>query len=386
MKGILKIILKETAFLKNTIIMVGLILILFSGAFLSVLSVRIDVPNGMYKQIDNEDIKIGCMIKNVTIKDARNECDLLYGGITGITTDLTLNGYQNKKQVINKTEMTYKDFFSTRTRGIIIGENTDFQLLQEAAKQDESILRGNLPKLAYEVLISNYIAQKLALNVNDNLVINNLNFKIVGIYDSAKYFELYKETNLPAVSYFLVMPDDTILEEAYLNFTSSKQLQLSMKNFNRKGYNPIAVEAMTKRLEIINLARAFFMSVAIVLAIVTFFVQYSLIATFFRQRKAQICRLKLLGATDGKIARVYCFIAFMITILAVTIGAFLSLLFNKYFINLCNELFEYEFISHFRAGISLITGAILIFFTLLIYRHSVRKISKFNIIEVIKHE
>ncbi len=284
MKTIFKIIFMEIKFLISSIILIGVILILFSGAFLSVLSVRIDVPRGMYTDIDRDVPEMSCLIHNVTLGQIKEQADLAYGGVSGITYAVTLVGNKNKTHQILPTESSKYTFFSNRTRGIIVGENTDFSLFENIP----DCLNGKTPKTIGEVLISKNLASMLALSLNDKLKIADNEFTIVGIYDANKYVYEFEKLALPKLSYYLVMSDDTLLDDGYLAFDKALDLKNCMRMLEKNGYKTTVLDVIDMRFNNITLAESFFMSIAFVLAIVTFFVQYALIATFFRQRKSQI--------------------------------------------------------------------------------------------------
>lgn len=381
MRSILKLIKLEVVFLKTSIILIGLILVLFTGALLSVVSVRIDVPDGMYDTITDKSTTMFLVVKNVTLSDAEGfGGDLVYGEVKGITSEVTAVADNGAK--MNFLSSSYSSFgaFYNETRGIIVSENTDFSYF------DKFFIDGNYPSAPGEMLISNYMMSQMGVDIGSEISFGENTFSVKGVFDSSAYDVPKEGAHLPLVSFYVVMDGNVIIEEAFVDHGDARDLRATAERLEAMGYSPEVLEAIAANISNIDLAEAFFMAMAIVLAIMVFFILYSLIATFYRQRRQQICRLKLLGATTGKIAGVYCLIAGLLIIIAVGIGSALSIAFNVYFMNLCSMLFDSTFVPHFHIAVPLVLLVAMGLFMLLLYVSYQRKIADAEIAQEVKHE
>ena len=93
MKHILRLIGLEAAFLKKTILLIGVILTAFVAALLSVVSVLMDVPDGMYKGLDDYLTYFMCSVGDVgTDFSTRAGGTPLYGEREGLTDHVVLTG------------------------------------------------------------------------------------------------------------------------------------------------------------------------------------------------------------------------------------------------------------------------------------------------------
>ena len=370
MKALLKLIRLEISFLRTSIITIGLILILFTGALLSVISVRIDVPNGMYEMLDRHTY-IMYTISDVPLAEASAiSDDVVYGAIEGITTGVTVQAGNGRSVNIIPTTIEPWAPFSSNTRGIILQENADFSTLQQ------DLVDGQFPTKAGEALISVWLKGQLKASVGDTLQFGDNSFVVTGVAECNNYEKISEGVRLPHVSYYLIMDGDTVLDEAFVDFANTREMRASFDKVSAEGkYSVEMLPGYTGYFDNIDLIETFFMAMTYVLSIMIFFILYSLIATFYRQRQVQICRLKLLGASNGKIAFVYCIIAIGLVLIAITVGVGLSIVFNNYFMNLCTRLFDSSFTPHFYAAVpTILLVSMLAFVTLLygVYQHKIK--------------
>ena len=384
MKSILKLIKLEFSFLKFSILIIGIILILFSGAFLSVVSVSIDIPLGMYEYMDVKNEYLVYAVNNVKLNEASNYATgSTYGGKNGITSKTTITAANGN--TFNIPEISFElESFGDVYQGAIFTRNTDFLTMKSC------LIEGEIPSQIGDVLISDFFASQLKISSGDIITFNNNTdciFTISGIYDQKEYISIYKmQKKLPVMTYYLIMEEDTELDILYCEYTSSKEMADNINRLKAKGINPTILQIAAAQIETIKLAETFFIAIALVLGIMVFFVLYSLIATFYRQRKKQICRLKLIGATNGKIASIYCIIASLLVIISVLIGSLLSLAFNGYFMNLCTLIFKNTFTSHFYFTVPLYLLISMIVFIVLLYLIYQHKIAKAQLAQEVKDE
>ncbi|MCH5163589.1 MAG: ABC transporter permease [Clostridiales bacterium] len=380
MKSIIKLIKLEIGFLKSSIIAIGLILTLFTSALLSVISVCIDVPLGMYNVLDNNEYVMYTM-RDISLGEAASlGSDLVYGGIVGLTTDVTVTSETGDSIYYVASEILSTHPFTTEKRGIIMRAGSDFSTLEQ------DLIDGRFPTEVGEVLISIWCNENSNATIGSTLMVGEMSFTVTGIVDSSDY-ELIKEgARLPHVSFYLVMADNTVLDEAFFDFAGSQNMRKNAESLTEQGYSLEMFTSFTAFYNNIDLAETFFMAMSIVLGIMVFFILYSLMATFYRQRQVQICRLKLLGASNAKIAALYCLMAGLLVVLAVVIGSVLSIAFNLYFTNLCTSLFGGTFTSHFYLGIPALLFAAMIVFIVLLYLGYQHKIANAQIAQEVKHE
>ena len=112
----------------------------------------------------------------------------------------------------------------------------------------------------------------------------------------------------------------------------------------------------------------------IVLAIVVIIALYSLVSVLFRQRKAQICRLTILGANDVTVAGIYCGIIIVLILAVVLLATALGVAFNYFFMDLCADMMGYAFFAHFNVYMPFVAfavfGAIAFALWLVVNRHT----------------
>ena len=388
MKRILRLIALEASFLKRTITLIGIILIAFVAALLSVISVLIDVPDGMYSGLDEYANIFVCSVDGVsTAFSADCGGTPLYGKKIGLTEYATLTGATASLNT-NPPPMSGKEDekeesdsgFSLKRSGCAVNLNEAealFSLYNEAL--NKNVLLGSAearwPSTAGEIVLSSDIALFLGLRVGETLTIGpdlthadpeepeapdleNLPtyaFTVVGTYDPNKIVDTIKqlplECVLPYADFYLALDPEMTVSSLTFSFPDTKTLHDTYRRLEASGYG-VELSALAERqFNNIALAAAFFGAVSGVLGAMVLFILYSLIAIFYRQRKQQICRLKLLGATSGTVAWIYCSIAVLLVVISVAIGTAFSMLFNVYFMNLCAQLFDKfssNFVSHFR--------------------------------------
>lgn len=380
MKSIIKLIKLEVGFLRSSIIIIGLILILFTGALLSVVSVCLDVPLGMYDILDHNEFVMFTM-NDMTLGEAASLGDeLVYGGVEGLTTGVTVTCETGKSVYYISTQETKANPFVTDTRGIILQAGTDFSTLED------DLLEGRFPSEAGEALISSWCVEQINATVGSTLMVGEQSFNVTGIVDSIGYAVIKEGARLPHVSFYLIMSDDTMLDDVFFDYENSQNMRSVAESLMAQGYSAKILPSIQVFINNIDLAETFFMAMSIVLSIMVFFILYSLMATFYRQRQVQICRLKLLGASNARIAVLYCLMAGMLVVVAVVVGVVLSMAFNLYFMNLCTTLFEASFNSHFYLGIPALLFVAMMAFIVLLYLGYQRKIANAQIAQEVKHE
>ncbi len=419
MKRVFKLLSLEIWFLKKTIIFIGIILIAFVSALLSVISVLIDVPDGIYTGLDEF---AGIFRLDVTspAQDLSLEGGMpafahingitRYSTMTGPTGTISLTSHATappndaKKDEDEKTEQEAGFTFSAYA---CLEENVE-QIFAPYCEYSEKIVA---PKAQGEVFLNASLAKMVGAKAGDTVTfapdpffeddvwgldlanVRPMSFTVVGTADTSiigTYNKLHPfESVLPSGHVFFVAPPDAQFSIEYFTFHHSKDLHNAYLSLTRNGTTAKMDSTTTSLINNIGIAQAFFGAVVLVLGLMVIFMLYALISIFYRQRRGQICRLKLLGAPPGVIAGVYCSIAIFLVFLAVLLGSGFSMAFNVYFIDLCGQLFKRfsaNFVSHFRPAVPASVLAALILFTLLLYLHFNRKVKNTAIAQEVRYE
>ena len=392
MKKIVRFVLLELGLLKRTVIIIGLILSIFSAAFLSVVSVLIDVPLGLYNALDETMEAFECAVYDVSIDEATSwGGNSVYAEIEGLTSSAEIvsatGTYPTEQTVLyGSTKTTYN------YNGCAVG----YASAESFSAFNTCIISGKWIDGVGQICISSYIADSdffsVPVALGDKVTISGEEFEVVGLF-SHKRASGIKNLLMPAKYFYISADGERTVDVVHITFSDSKSMNEAYKSITRRGIEASTsgtkLQSYTTRTNIfsnVDLVEAFFMAVAIVLGIILIFILYSLIAIFYRQRKTNICRMKLLGAGSGTIAGIYCFVAIALVVLAVIIGSALSILFNIYFMNLCTALFGYKFASHFHISIPIYLFVALTVISLCIYAHFNRKINKAAIAQEVRNE
>ncbi len=410
MKRASKLIFSEFRSLFRTITLMGIIMLFFIAALLSVISVLIDIPDGFYNGMN--DYYGG--FNKLSVDDIDLDTATAHGGtpIYGHVNGLTRYSVISSKKTISSTPSPMIVDEDEKTEQVISFTVTSYIIteygLKWLPKYSDSVTKGRLPEKNGEIAINTDISRMLGANVGDQVtfepdydyvdpenettfqITEPTTFEVVGIINTTKISSYKsknpKETPLPSAHIYMVS-DITTFDRLCMNFEDSRAAHSEYKNFIKLGKT--CTLGSSANYEIIDTAVAFFGAVTAVLGIMVVFIIYALIAIFYRQRKGMICRLKLFGATDGQIGFIYCTIAVTLVFLSVAIGSVLAMAFNVYFIDLCGQLFDIisaNFVSHFRPIVQISVFAALALFTILIFFIYDRKIKNTSISSEVRYE
>ena len=414
---IFKLIWLEAKFLRRTILLIGLIMTAFVAAFLSVISVLLDVPEGMYAGLD-EYLNYFTVTAQVAGTDAGTKLggEALYGSIDGITRYTVLTGksgasirsHPPKQEESADPEEEAVQLVANTFSGSRIFAGTGDRYFEDYA----SALRisgSRFPSAPGEMTINRSVAamigvtklgQTVTLSADteyketevDLTEVEEETYTVVGFMDNSAIGTMKTKNPMDYVlpnSYFYIMTEnDHPMSTICFSFPDSRTQNEAYLSLVRSGVK-ITSRSPERQIDNISLAQAFFAAVSLVLGVMVLFILYSLIAIFFRQRKSQICRLKLLGARGRTIAAVYCTIAIGINFIVTVIGAAFSMLFNLYFMDLCASLFDIfsnNFVSHFRPIIPVLLFVGLSAFTILLFLFDNRRIKNTVIAQEVRHE
>lgn len=385
MRRIFMLIKREAAFLRGTIILIGLILAIFCAAFLSVVSVYFDVPEGLYNYFTIKSKRIPISITDVSLGEAEAFGEnFVYGTKAGLTTDMEIKA---KRNLIIEP-------FETAESPFTVNNSTyrAYAVTSDGAKKFEDdlgniISEGRWFKNPGEIMVTKSFSTMLGgVKSGDKVQLGDMPFTVVGIYSGEDIRENLSNRLPPLCSFYICVDKSENMDFCYINHPTLKSMRADYTRLLRQGFDAVIPDNLYGVFENIDLCESLFGAIGIVLGIMVLFILYSLIAIFYRHRKAQICRLKLLGARNSTIAAVYCFIAVAIGLFAVTAGTGLSFVFNIFFMKLCTILFEQPFTPHFHFTIPLSLFIIISLFILILYFAFGLKIKNAQIAREIKHE
>lgn len=416
MKKAFRFILLELAFLRRTIITIGLILTVFSAAFLSVVSVMIDVQQGLYDFLDDRWCHVECLVDNVPINQALQHGGLVaYAEVDGYSsnTELLFTDSEGNFKGTYSTELTLKygeseQSISTYGYGVLPKDceqlfaayDTCLMSGRWISGPDEIVLSPTIYSNAKHGLFTDFVM------VGDKVTIGDRTFTVVGLYmlgkaigyDSFNEVFLEKpevETILKPAYYFFSLNGDEMAKVAHIACSNAEMLNSVYLRYTRNNFtaNSAGVSIKFKSyhnkdvLENLDLTNAFFLAIAFVLGVIIVFILYSLMSIFYRQRKVNICRMKLLGARNSLITMVYTLIAVALVFFAVAVGSALSMMFNVYYLNLCKDVFGYEnFVSHFYPVIPLCLFVVLTACIFVIYIRFYRRIRGASLAQEVRSE
>lgn len=394
----------------RSVLLIGTILIIFVAALLSVISVLLDVPEGMDAGLN--ELCDYFWISSDAPSDRVPEGTPVYGHIDGITRYAIMSFEKSvimtphKEEVDEDDENVELDTSVTVTCFALKPSHADMLELYNSCLLQKS-QNSRFPTAPGEAVVNADIAKLAGAKLGDTLTLSPdpyyadkfdkdvapVTLKIVGVTNSGNMYNVntdlaYKKQLTAAYIYF-ISEEDTQYDYTYYSFDNVENLHVAYNRALDEGRKVDTAAYFKTQFEATSLAQAFFGAVAAVLGIMTIFILYSLIAIFFRQRKGQICRLKLLGARTVTIATVYCTIVIVLVAIAVILGSFLSTAFNLYFMGLCARLFarfSANFVSHFRPIVQLIVFVVLSGFAVLIFFMSNRKIGNATIAREVRHE
>ncbi len=415
MRKFLKLMSREFALLYRTIFLIGIIMIVFVAALLSVISVLLDVPEGMYSGLDDYMTVFNLRVSTVS-SDFSKSCGgtPVSGGKYGITSCAVLTGKsgslkttpppvdRDKKQDDEPQELELR----IERHGLTVSAQGS-----PLAAYDQALQEGSRwPQNTNEITLSSDLATSIGAEIGESVKIgpdnthaekhpslnkeSTYSYTVVGIFDRMKAAEIYSRTstNCPVPVFYYYTSLDPQMTMTWMEFAmpNARALHDTCIRLQNEGYGAsFGSDLVARQFDNIAMAKAFFGAVSGVLGAMVLFIEYSLIAIFFRQRRKQICRLKLLGATSGTIAMIYCSIAIVLVIISVVAGAAFSMAFNVYFMNLCGMLFNKfstNFVSHFRPVIPAILFLVLATFTMLLFFLVNLKVKNTAVAEEVRHE
>ncbi len=258
-------------------------------------------------------------------------------------------------------EQLIKDNFDEDINLNIIGADSNFF-------QEITLKEGNIPKNADEIIISNKLAKKLKLKLNDkaNLKINEVfkEYKVVGIY-SDDYYLCYLENQFGDYCnniYILKNKynnDDLVTFNLYfkkINSSTFDKMKDIAKSLRLKDisdmFDHVKFVNMDINLEYLSLFGVSFnyglMAVMIIISMILmttigiacFFIIYNSIAIAINERKKIYGILSSIGATKNQIFKSVFYETIILSIIGITIGFIISLGLTNTLIYILNNVLK----------------------------------------------
>ncbi len=384
MRRVFYLLRREIGFLFGTVFMIGIILSIFCAAFLSVVSVWLDVPAGLYDRVSARST-LAISVPQVSIgKAATYGGNWVYGTKAGLTTDVDLV-FNGLIYAIPPIEGTQTPFVATNTtRGYAFCPDEASRFIERF-----TLTEGEWPAAPDEIAMSSDFARLVGgAKAGDTVFAGERALKVAAVFDSAKAQKLNKRDPgmPPIVSFYVCISEEEPLDFCYLDFDDARVMNRTIRLLELRNIPNEASPTFSSYIDSINLCEAFFGAIAAVLGFMVLFILYSLIAIFYRQRLPHICRLRLLGARSYLAAGIYCTVAIILGFFATAIGTGFSILFNRFFMGLCTNLFGWKFTSHFYTAIPFALFLGICIFDLILYGIYSLKIRNAYIAQEVKHE
>lgn len=396
MKKILYFLKIETRLLKKSIILIALILTVFLSAFMGVLSMRLDFVNGFYSLLDEKftsylvldnSYKIDKML-SVSPNElyANTEFTLTWGLITYVNED---------GQSIQATDL-HKDTNAYTNFGVVIILNN--KTTSKLNSASHALVSGQWNSAENQICIDKSVADALNLAVGDTVTIAHYDTYTQHSYVISGIFDRQLLPNDHFFKFYFYVTQDQEYEpywstEIRMVYYDARSAHACYEKFSKAnislqfdGFGQPKTHFLTSYFTYIKPIKLTLDSVTALFLAVMVVILYTLMTLFFRQRKSFICQLKLLGANDGTIFGIYLGIAVAIFLVVTAVSSGLGLLFNSYFMSLCETIFELPFRTTFSVLVPLISFAVLALITAVLFAISGRRIRSDVIAQEIKAE
>lgn len=344
---------QELRLLKKSFILTAIILTIFLAALFGMLSVQTDLMRNLCEYLDQVSPNFDLTVYDVTEKGERRP----------VTFD-DIGGYSDKFTYAVAEDFSRGDI--TSEKGVVFDNLVMVQVqenvfgtyslighalcpndgLAEYLSQYNDRLDGRWVQNPYEICLSRYVATELGVQIGEKVSICDVQFVVVGVYDWEDDDLSHGVFDILSAHVFTLDGDRPLSRVVMTGFNSSAELFSAYRKLQRKGVN--LSNEYDYFYKNINVMQAIFSAIDVIFAIVIVATLYSLVSMLLRQRKTQICRLKILGASDRLVAGVYCGMIIALLFVVVACATALGVGFNYYFIDLCEDLFEFHFTAHFN--------------------------------------
>lgn len=350
MKRTLKLTLNEIKHLKWTVLVTALALTLFTASLFSVLFVYNDLSYNVFNYFDTTDGFIGCFAYNARISqvtdDGSNE--LYYGWVNSFThrgaTIRAENGntFNTEFEKIEELEDGIKVVHKYYYTGLSVYVNDKYR-----NKYAEEMQEIPLPQKVWEILIDKEIAEGLQVDVGDKVSIDDYSFTVCGVYDYAKY-----NGNYDICYPFVVAVDENVeFDRLDIECDASYQVYLQYLQLQRAGIEVEYGWSLKFYMDNLSLVNGFLIAIAITIFAVNLLILYATFSVILHNRRAYICRLKVMGASDLLVFATYFIIVVALLVVICIAAFFLSQLMVTSIMDACGEAFGSAFTTSTSFGL-----------------------------------
>lgn len=394
MKRILYFIKTEVRLLKKSIIIIALILTVFLSAFMGALSVRMDFVNGFYSYLDenfSSYVIVAYRLKTIDDLMKISPDELYLNNKTWLTCAVTLENAEG--QSMGTTDISENAGLYSDLGAILVLNDKTKSKLDSAS---DALVSGQWNSGERQICVDKKVAEFLSLAVGDTVSIipkepsaPQLSYVVSGIFDR----EPLKEDYFFNFHYYITESNEFEFSNARMIYYDARSAHASFSKYEDT-LGSLSVTGLKYPLSspitdyfrnIMPIKLTLDVAVALFFAVMVVIV-YTLMTMFYRQRKPFICRLKLLGAGSGTVFGIYFGIAVAIFLVVTLISSGFGVLFNIYFMHLCETVFELSFRTTFSAVVPLLSFAVLTAFTALMFALSGRRIRSDIIAQEVKAE
>lgn len=380
MKRILKLTFNEIKHLKWTVLITALALTLFTASLFAVIFVYVDLSDNVFNYFDGEKEQLSfyaydASVSNITVE--RNEG--LFVGIIDNLTNTTVLTAPNGNSVSTETEITDEngnvDYEYIGGQAVVVTQ----RYLDTYRKVFDVV---SLPQKTGEVLLEKAVADKLQVNVGDEISIGDRSFTVCGVYDAELYSSLF-DLNY---GYVVSVDENTVFTQVEASLNQSKYLYRAYVSTRK---NDVKVELSTytqAMLDNVSLVNGFLIAIMLTIAIVNLLILYAVFAVILRNRQSYVCRLKIAGAGNGLIFAVYFTIIVVLLAVICVAGFFLSKLIVANVMDACTQAFESPFTARTDFGIAAIYFAAVGLLLALLCYLTVRKIGNKAIVSATRSD
>lgn len=342
MRKILYLTKYELRQIKKSALLTAIVLSIFLAALFGVVSVQSDLMNNMCAHLDERYGSLSFSAKGAFSDVTRfGEQLLVDDHWAGLNIQPLVTRCGNVYDMAYGWDDDGNFLFGRRGTTVIVNQI----LYNTLAFCNDALIDGKWVSSPFEICLSEELAQEVDAKLGEQITIDGLQFTYVGVYNEETIRE---STDWAIYGKHIISVDGSIVVNLDLTYSSSLEMFEVYRSLKREGVEVSLGWHYEGYYTDITQVRAVFTAVDVVLAIVIVIALYSLVSLLFRQRKTQICRLKILGASDRIVAFVYCGTVIILMFAVVLVATALGIAFNLYFMDLCEQLLQYTFLSHFN--------------------------------------
>jgi len=334
------IIKKETKINFKILFFFNLSILFFLTVLFGFLSFNSNFSKNFYSKIDSKEDFINITIKNIKLEDITKKASkntIMTFHKKNYTYNVTLKSKEGKEFKTDEIEINDNHINIKSYRGVMI-KNIGEALFPHNEKES---FKGNWVSNENEIVISSFLSDSLNVKINDEILINENEFKVVGIFFKENIknddFEIYSK------EFIFKAPDNIYYDEANLFIENAETVVKPYNYFKEKKYDVRMPDGYKKYFDNINTQSALIGAVSILMFIVILIIIYSGISMIIMIRKNFINKLIIFGMKRKTIANIYISLISIFFLISLLCSLFLLKYFNIYLTNFSKELFGFEF-------------------------------------------